>query len=89
MHVEDPREVVIAGAPEDPRTAALLEAAWRAVPDHHVVALVHDGNREALEQLSPVFAGKVPQDGVPAAYVCRRGVCEAPVTDPTQLGLYR
>jgi len=89
FHLADPREVVIAGEPGDPRTTALLQAAWRAVPGHRVVALVHDGNREALAKLSPVFDGKQPVNGVPAAWVCRRGVCEAPVTDPAKLGAAR
>jgi uncharacterized protein len=86
FHLADPREVVIAGEPDDPRTRALLQAAWRSFPGHQVVTLVHDGNREALLKLSPVFAGKVPVAGVPAAYVCRRGACEAPVMDAKLLG---
>jgi len=85
FHLGDPREVVIAGQPDDPRTTALREAAWRTFPAPQVVALVHEGNRQALEKLSPVFAGKTPIDGVPAAYVCRRGVCEKPITDPAAL----
>ena len=80
----DPREVVVAGDPSDPRTRALLEAAWRAFPRFSVVGLVHDGNRKELEAMSPVFVGKSPVDGVPAAYVCRRGACEKPVTDPKE-----
>ena len=85
FHVADPQEVVIAGEPGDPRTAALLQAAWRAFPDHHVTALVHAGNRKTLVALSKVFDGKEPVNGAPAAYVCRRGVCAAPVTDPAKL----
>ncbi|MGC3970439.1 MAG: thioredoxin domain-containing protein [Pirellulales bacterium] len=84
FHLGDPREVVIAGEPDDPRTQALLRAAWRSLAAQ-VVACVHDGNREALGKASPVFAGKVPVAGAPAAYVCRRGVCLAPITDPRQL----
>ncbi|MEO6595677.1 MAG: thioredoxin domain-containing protein [Planctomycetota bacterium] len=86
FHLDDPREIVIAGEPDDARTQALLQAAWRAFPGAHVTALVHSGNREALAALSKVFDGKQPVQGVPAAYVCRRGVCEAPVTDPSKLG---
>jgi uncharacterized protein YyaL (SSP411 family) len=86
FHLADPREIVIAGEPGDLRTKALLAAAWRAFPGEHVVVVVHAGNRDALTKLSPVFAGKEPIDGVPAAYVCRRGVCEKPITNPEQLG---
>ncbi len=89
FHLADPREVVVAGEPGDERTQALLRAAWRAWPSAQVVALVHAGNREALAALSPVFAGKQPQAGVPAAYVCRRGVCAAPVTDAARLEVRR
>ncbi|HEX6813540.1 MAG TPA: thioredoxin domain-containing protein, partial [Planctomycetota bacterium] len=85
FHLAGPQEVVIAGEPQDERTKALLSAAWRAFPDHHVTALVHEGNRKALAALSKVFDGKGPVGGVPAAWVCRRGVCAAPVTDPAKL----
>ncbi|MBK8098489.1 MAG: thioredoxin domain-containing protein [Planctomycetes bacterium] len=85
FHLADPREVVIAGEPDDPRTQALLQRAAAAFPDHHVTALVHAGNRAALQAISPVFVGKEPVNGVPAAFVCRRGVCERPITDPARL----
>ncbi len=81
----DPREVVVAGEPGDARTQALLVAAWRGFPHHRVVAPVNAANREKLAAMSAVFDGKVPLDGAPAAYVCRRGVCLAPVTDPAAL----
>ena len=85
FHLAEPREVVIVGAPDDPRTRALLQRLRALASPFYVSGLLHDGNRAVLEDLSPVFAGKVPVDGRPAAYVCRRGVCEAPVTDPEQL----
>jgi uncharacterized protein YyaL (SSP411 family) len=81
----DPREVVVAGEPGEARTEALLAATWREFDVPHVTALVHGGNREALEELSPVFVGKDVVDGAPAAYVCRRGTCRAPVTDPAKV----
>jgi uncharacterized protein len=85
FHLGDPREVVIAGDPADKATQALLRAVRDAFPPYFVVAVVHAGNREALAALSSVFAGKVPQGGQPAAFVCRRGVCEKPVTDAAAL----
>jgi uncharacterized protein YyaL (SSP411 family) len=86
--LSDPQEIVIAGEPDDPRTQALLGRVRSAFPPDRVVLLVHDGNREALEVLAPsIVTGKVAIDGVPAAYVCRRGTCDAPVTDPDALAL--
>ncbi len=85
FHVGGPREVIVAGEPDDLRTGELLRAAW-ALPGPKVVALVHKKNRGALEELSPVFVGKQPVDGAPAAYVCRRGACQKPVTDVGALG---
>jgi uncharacterized protein YyaL (SSP411 family) len=87
FHQGDPREVVIAGDLSDARTQALLDAVRASFPAAYVVTVVHDGNRAALSQISKVFEGKLPVGGVPAAYVCRRGVCEAPVTDAAKLKL--
>ncbi len=87
LHLSERREVVIAGAPDDPAARAFVAAVRRAVPPHHAVAVVHAGNRERLEQLSPLFAGKVRVQGRTAAYVCRRGTCDKPVLEPEQLQL--
>ena len=84
FHLGKPKEVVIAGDPSDARTHKLLHAAWNAFPQPRVVTLLHDGNRAALEKISPVFRGKHPLAG-PAAYVCERGTCLAPVTDADAL----
>ncbi len=85
FHLGDPREVVIAGDPSDARTQALLGAARMAWPPHLAMLCVHAGNRGSLEALAPLVAGKAEVDGAPAAYVCRRGVCERPVTDAAAL----
>ncbi|MGC6489618.1 MAG: hypothetical protein ACON4Z_18375, partial [Planctomycetota bacterium] len=49
-----------------------------------VVALLHDGNRAQLEARSPIFQGK-PAGAAPSAFVCSRGVCQAPVSEPAAL----
>ena len=85
FYLGSPKEIVIAGEPSDPRTQMLLKTAWRRFPQAGVVALIHDANREQLTKMSPVYNGKVPLDGVPAAYVCERGACQAPVCDPSAL----
>jgi len=89
LMLADPKEVVLAGEPGDERTQAFLKKLRGTFPAHHVVALVHRGNRERLVNLSRAFAGKEPVDGKVAAYVCTLGVCQAPVTEPAELVLRR
>ena len=85
--LNDPREVVIAGAPKAGPTKAFLAALRQRFPSNFVVTVVHDGNRTALTKLVPAHEGKSPVDGKPAAYVCKFGVCAAPVTAPQELDL--
>jgi hypothetical protein len=87
LHLGDPKELVIVGAPGDAAVRAFLARARLAFPPHHAVTLLHDGNRSALLELAPIVEGKELVGGKPAAYLCRRGVCEAPVTDPARLAI--
>jgi hypothetical protein len=82
----DPREIVVAGPPDDARTRDLVAAVRSRFPPDHVVLLLHADSEAALREIAgPLVEGKTPVDGAPAAYVCRRGVCEAPVRDPAAL----
>ncbi|GII77836.1 thioredoxin domain-containing protein [Sphaerisporangium rufum] len=72
-----PVEVAIAGAPDDPRTAALHRAALMAAPPGTVIALGDGG--------VPLMEGRGPVNGEPAAFVCRRFTCRAPMTTPADL----
>ncbi|MEY4673389.1 MAG: hypothetical protein RL148_1173 [Planctomycetota bacterium] len=87
FHLADPREVVVVGEPDDPVVQEMLAKARKTFPAPGVVLLVHDGNRTALEELTPLVRGKWVVDGKPAAHVCRRGVCEAPVTSAAEMRL--
>ncbi|MGA1607041.1 MAG: thioredoxin domain-containing protein [Planctomycetota bacterium] len=88
LALSEPREVVIVGEPDDPRTAALRTRAQRAFPAHFGLIQVGSSNRGGLEALTSLVEGKVVgANGEPAAYVCRNGACEAPVTDPAALRL--
>ena len=53
----------------------------------HVVTLLHDDNRKALAGIVAGHLDKTAKDGKATAYVCRFGVCEAPVTDVAKLKL--
>ncbi len=76
-----PPEVAIAGAPDDPGTRALLDAVRQPFRPHLVLGLRPPGAETDI----PLLAERRPVDGRPAAYVCRRFVCQLPVTEPDAL----
>jgi uncharacterized protein len=83
-HLAERRQVAIAGAPDDERTAALVVAARRAQGPHDVLAVGDPADEETVRQV-PLLADRPLIAGAPAAYVCRRFTCDAPVTDPGEL----
>src|ERR1022692_2380216 len=72
------RELAIAGDADDARTCALLEVAQRRFDPMTVLAWGPPGD-------VPLLEGRNPVDGIPAAYVCRGFVCDAPVTAVSEL----
>lgn len=71
-------ETVIAGAPDDKRTAALIKVFHDLALSHAALIVTGpDGNDDA-----EVTKDKVAQNGVPTAYVCQYGACKAPTTNP-------
>lgn len=74
-------EIAIAGSPDAPETAVLVECVRRRFLPRLTLAA---GTGRAVEGL-PLFDGRDLLDGKPAAYVCRDRVCEAPVTDAEAL----
>ena len=74
-----PSEVVIVGEPADPRTRALLAAAWSSL--HRNITVAGGSPGSGVETL-PLLRDRTLVDGQPAAYVCRQYVCQAPVTTP-------
>ncbi len=79
---ETPSEAVIAGEPFAPETTAILDAINAAYLPWTVVALRPESLDPELAALAPYLCGMAPQDGRPAAYVCRDGACERPVFTP-------
>jgi uncharacterized protein YyaL (SSP411 family) len=74
-------ELVIAGPPQAAETCALVRCARRHFLPHLTLAA---GIGEAVEGL-PLFEGRHPLNGKPAAYVCRDRVCGAPLTNVDEL----
>jgi hypothetical protein len=73
-----PAEIAVVGEAADPATRALVRTAQRATSPGAVVAF---GPPEGV----PLLADRPLVGGRPAAYVCRRFTCAAPVTDPAVL----
>jgi uncharacterized protein YyaL (SSP411 family) len=75
LHFSTPREIAVVGEAEDLRRAAL-----GGFQPNTVFAFAPEPT-EAV----PLLAGKGFVDGNPAAYVCERFACQAPVTRPEEL----
>jgi len=71
-----PVEIAVVGAAEDPARAELARVARELAPPGAVVVVAAPGDGAI-----PLLAGRDLVDGRAAAYVCRRLVCERPVTD--------
>jgi hypothetical protein len=82
LHLSDPREVAVVGPAADPATAALADAA-RAGFHPTVVYAFGDGDDAAGV---PLLEGRHAVGGAPAAYICERFACRAPLTDPAAVG---
>jgi uncharacterized protein YyaL (SSP411 family) len=77
-----PKEVIIAGAPDDPFTRAMKEGTHRLFAPAKVVAWAASAEDAAkLAKLVPLIEGKGPIEGKPAGFVCRNGVCALPARD--------
>jgi uncharacterized protein len=75
LHLSPPRELAIVGGAD----TDIARAALRSFDPNEVVAF---GPADDV----PLLEGKTPVEGKPAVYVCERFACQAPVTDPAQLG---
>ena len=80
--VADPVEIAIVGARDDARTLALLQAALKPYMPNRTIAGTVPG--EGLPHRLPVLEGR-DRGAEPAAYVCERYACKAPVADPVAL----
>jgi uncharacterized protein YyaL (SSP411 family) len=74
-----PPEIFVAGDPTAVPVADYLRATRTQWPPHRVLCAMPADGSAALEILLPASAGKRAQNGVPAAFVCYEGVCEAPL----------
>jgi uncharacterized protein YyaL (SSP411 family) len=84
--VSPPVEIAVVGAPDDPRTAALRrEVTRRLLPSAVMLCAAPTLDPVDGQAASPLLEQRPLVGGAPAAYVCERFVCRAPVTDPAAL----
>ena len=75
------RQIVIAGTPEAPDTAAMIAVARDGFHPNQFMLLADGGEGQAwLEGRIPFIAGMKPVDGKAALYRCENFTCSAPVT---------
>ncbi len=77
-------EVVIAGEKGEDETQKLLEIFNENYLPWAVYSL-NSSDEEWLESRVESFSEKKPVEGQATAYVCKQGICELPLTDPSKL----
>jgi uncharacterized protein YyaL (SSP411 family) len=80
--LDDAVEIVIAGPAASAATRALTRAVYECSLPNRIMQIVPPGLE--LPSTHPAH-GRGQVDGDPAAYVCRRGTCSLPVTEPVAL----
>jgi uncharacterized protein YyaL (SSP411 family) len=79
-----PREIVIA-TPTVDAAAVLLDVLRKGFDRDRVLLVRTDANGAGLEKIAATVEAKGPVGGKAAAYVCRHGACQLPITDPAKL----
>jgi hypothetical protein len=80
------REVVIAGDPEKPETAAMLTALRKNfLPNMVVIFRPAAGGDPELDKLAPFAARHKPLGGRATAYVCTHNACKEPTSDVAEM----
>jgi len=78
LHLSAPREVAVVGPAADPATQALADAVREGFHPTVVYAFGDGADASGI----PLLEGRTPVSGAPAAYICERFACRAPLTDP-------
>lgn len=86
FYLDHPKEVVIIAPESTDRAEALLEPLRSQFLPNRVLSVVSEGKMQAAhQQVIPLLEQKVARGGEPTAYVCERGVCQFPTSDPSVL----
>jgi uncharacterized protein YyaL (SSP411 family) len=83
FYLSPPEEIAIVGDPDADETQELLKVVFARYRPSKVVAAGPPAEDE--KSAIPLLAGRPPVRGHATAYVCRRFVCQQPVTTPRDL----
>ncbi len=75
------KQIVIVSPGSRADAKPLLDALARAYVPNRMLAVV-TGDGTTIAEKIPLVERKTPQQGKPTAYVCERGACELPTSDP-------
>jgi uncharacterized protein YyaL (SSP411 family) len=79
------RQVFIIRAPGDATAAPLMAVLRKQFLPNRIVAVVSEGaETNALAKTIPYVAQKTAQGGRSTAYVCERGICKKPTSNPEE-----
>ena len=78
-------QVVVVGEPQAPATRSLLAAVDARFLPHTAVLLVDSPEAREFFAAMPALAAMPAVEGQAAAYVCRDGACQLPVSTPQAL----
>ncbi len=84
QHLDRQPEVVLAGRPDDPALRPFLAALRDLFAPNAVLALASPEAPQWAGAI-PLLQGRSQVGGRPAAYVCEKGACKAPVTAPDEM----
>jgi uncharacterized protein YyaL (SSP411 family) len=78
FYLRKPKEIVIVGKPDDPRTREILEGVHSIYLPNSTLQLVRPD--EKIGDIAPLLEGKSQIVGQATGYVCHNFTCSAPVT---------
>jgi len=84
--IDSPREVVLVW-PSDEQAPESLVTPLRTMflPNRVLLGAAEGQELESLSRIAPIVAGKTMLHGAATAYVCERGACQLPTTDPSAM----
>ncbi len=87
FYADSPEEIVVVRARADGDDAALVdEVRRRFLPSRVLIRHQAAAHPAEADPLLPLVAGKTAREGLATGYVCEKGHCEFPTTDPAVFG---